>query len=885
MPSFVSPGVFPIEKDFSLYVPNLSTTIGGMVGTAQKGPLNSATLVTSALEFIQTFGEPDPSMFGPYAALQFLQEGSQLYYVRVAGPLAAEALYLLPSNDDADGAPALASSISGPFAVIPSTSDALVITELSYVSGLEVPTVRNITLGGRGVATTSVNAGGLGYRVADAGTITGGDSLGTYAVATITKSSFSITAVSTGGSSTGTFTIAGDHHLDFLAGELLTVSGSTNNNAVFTVVSAVYGIATVITVVETVGAVADGAMTGQVGVALTTTVGASGASYTVATGDATSATTGTGTGLTLNVLTLAARTAAQVVADAVATGGYSGWGVTVTNVGGLVTVTRKVASQQLGFQISGTANTLLQLTAAEVFGVEDMLLPATIIGSATAPFNIGSSDDTLTIKEIDYRTGVAVVTNRVFTLTHSATQTITQVVADINAAAESGDFFIYAADSGGALVISSPGLETDLFGLQVVASLAANELGLDTSYVHKGAKAKWLIQAASPGAWGNAISVTLAAGSLSGYKLTVKVAAVVVETFDNLSATPSDAAYVETMVNGSSAYITVTDNLLIGGPPATVADEPLTLGNDDLAGVSDASYEGIDSPPTGMQVFANPETININLLMIPGVSSAAVINAGIDLVTLRADAFYIVDSPFGLSAANVIKWHNGAAPYDDHQAFDSSYAAVYWPWLQVFDPVNNVKVWTPPSGNVARSYAFTDRTSETWFAPAGINRGRLVTPLQVEHSATKGERDALYGDGNAINPIIMVPQIGITIWGERTLQRAPTALDRVNVRRMMLFLEKSIARTCRSLVFEPNDPILWSQFVDLATPFCLMVQSRRGIVDFKIICDKTTNTPSAIDRNEMHGTILIKPTKTAEFIVITFALTAQGATFSEILGF
>src|ERR1017187_1953895 len=147
MPSFVSPGVFPIEKDFSLYVPNLSTTIGGMVGTSQKGPLNVATLVTSALQFIQTFGEPDPSMFGPYAALQFLQEGSQLYYVRVAGPAASQAMYMLPSAEDASGdTAATLVSASGPFTFVGAASDTLVIAELSWVGGTEVETARTVAL-------------------------------------------------------------------------------------------------------------------------------------------------------------------------------------------------------------------------------------------------------------------------------------------------------------------------------------------------------------------------------------------------------------------------------------------------------------------------------------------------------------------------------------------------------------------------------------------------------------------------------------------------------------------------------------------------------------------------------------------------------------------
>lgn len=739
MATFVSPGVYVIEQDFSLYLPNLSTTILGMVGTAQKGPLNEAVQITSAIEFVQTFGEPSPSMFGPYAALQFLQEGQAMYYCRVAGPAVSGALFQIVS-DETGGTDVAASVESASETFDTSVHHTLTVTEIDYSSGAYVTTVRTITL--------TANA------------------------------------------------------------------------------------------------------------------------------------------------TLSAATA---LSDITGTGGYSGFNFTAALDGNKVKLTHKVKSNQKGLLIGGDAASDLGFDAIEHYGSDIKDLPATLSASQSAPYNITSSNDTLVINEVDKRSGLpATVTPRTVTLSHGATQSAQDIANDITTAARVGSWNILAYASGASFVIASTPIENELFGLAIdVSSTARTVLGLDATETFFGAKAKWLVQALTPGAWGNDISVVLGAGSLGGtFKLDVYFDSVKVESFDKLSATPTDSNFVEKMVNGSSNYITVTDNPALGAPPkltlTAVPGDFLFLGNDDLTGVTDSQYIGEIDPSgaaTGLQVFSNPEVINVNLIAVPGVSSGATINAEIDLCVERGDCMALIDPPFGLSSQNVIKWHNGQAPYDDHQAFDSSYAALYWPWVQIFDPVNNQKVFTPPSGHVGRIYAFTDRTTETWFAPAGTQRGHIIPALKVEHSATRGERDLMYGNGNAINPIINIPQTGIVVWGQRTLQRAPTARDRVNVRRLLLYMEKVVSTASQFLVFEPNDDILWGQFVDLVTPFCDSVKARRGLYDFAVRCDKTTNPPDAIDRNEMHGFILLKPTKTAEQIIVTFTLTTTGANFSEISSF
>jgi phage tail sheath protein FI len=286
---------------------------------------------------------------------------------------------------------------------------------------------------------------------------------------------------------------------------------------------------------------------------------------------------------------------------------------------------------------------------------------------------------------------------------------------------------------------------------------------------------------------------------------------------------------------------------------------------------------------TGLQLFRNPEERDINLLATPGISDASVINEMINICETRADCMCIVDPPKGLNSQQVVDWHNGVGVYADHQAFNSSYAALYWPWLQIYDSVNKVDIWTPPSGHVAGAYAFNDYNAEAWYAPAGLNRGHLTVPKKAEAKPSLGERDLLYGNGNAVNPIATFVQQGINIWGQRTLQRKSSALDRVGVRRLMLYLEKVIATATRYLLFQPNNANTWTQFIDLVTPVLDGVQSRQGLTGFQVRCDATTNTADVIENNQMNALIFIKPTKTVEMIQLTMVLTAQGASFSEIV--
>lgn len=299
----------------------------------------------------------------------------------------------------------------------------------------------------------------------------------------------------------------------------------------------------------------------------------------------------------------------------------------------------------------------------------------------------------------------------------------------------------------------------------------------------------------------------------------------------------------------------------------------------------DRSVIGNPALETGIFAFANPEVYDITLLIIPGASSGAVIGQGLQMCERRGDMMMIIDPPFGLRAQQVVDWHNGILYSDLAQAINSSYGALYHPWLKIYDQFNGDYIFIPPSGHVSQVYAKTEQTTEQWFAPAGLTRGKLLTPIDTEVDLTQGERDLLYGYGNAVNPIVNFPQDGIVVWGQRTLQRKQSALDRVNVRMLLIFIKKNATRFLRTFVFEPNDRITRAQVTTISNTFLADIQARRGLYAFNVVCDERNNTPERIDRNELHVAYFLKPVRAAEFIVLNLVVLRTGASFGadEIL--
>jgi len=278
----------------------------------------------------------------------------------------------------------------------------------------------------------------------------------------------------------------------------------------------------------------------------------------------------------------------------------------------------------------------------------------------------------------------------------------------------------------------------------------------------------------------------------------------------------------------------------------------------------------------------NSEVYNFNLVAAPGSAASSVQNEVQNLCETRHDCFGIIDAaPFGYGLGVKDNLNHVSEINTMNENLNSSYVGTYWPWLQDYDADNKQYVWLPPSIYALTQMVYTDNVADPWYAAAGLSRGK-VTALDVEYSPTRAERDILYGDTNIINPIVKFVGEGIAIWGQKTAQRTKSALDRINIRRLMIYAEKLIARMARGFLFEQNDAANWAAFARQANAILEPIRQRRGLSQYSVVCDATTNTSDLVNQNIMAGKIFVQPTKTIEFIEVEFTINAAGdVEFSE----
>jgi len=394
----------------------------------------------------------------------------------------------------------------------------------------------------------------------------------------------------------------------------------------------------------------------------------------------------------------------------------------------------------------------------------------------------------------------------------------------------------------------------------------------------------------SSGSWANSIKVVVANSAISGrYNILILDGTATVEAFSNLligSAHASDPNYITNRITATASdYVTV--NVLDDTQTDLKTGTYSFSGGDDGAPASTSDIIGsVGSPPvvpaSGLQIFRNPEAIDLNIIAVPGSTSKFVIAELLDIAATRADAMSFLTVPYGKSVQEAVDWHNGLGGGSDDPtgALDSSYAALFYPWVQVFDSYANSSIWISPEGAATQCLAYTDSVAAPWYSIAGPTRGKLLGVTDIEYSPTQGERDYMVGPGNNVNCLINGPE-GFELWTQKTLQRAATDLDRINVRRLLLYLRKVIATGSRILVHEPNDAVTWRRFVDLTEPVLRDVTSRRGLMASKVICDETTNTALWRSRKTMRGLVLVQPTEVAEIIQIEFVALPQGASIAE----
>ena len=367
---------------------------------------------------------------------------------------------------------------------------------------------------------------------------------------------------------------------------------------------------------------------------------------------------------------------------------------------------------------------------------------------------------------------------------------------------------------------------------------------------------------------------------LSVWDNTQTTSEIPIETWEDLVLNDVNSnRYIVNKVNSNYVEFEIdprTDNLTT---PLMQTVFTLTGGDSDEGTIS------VENAIESLKQYEDVDTYDINLIAcsdFPGDKS--LINYLLNMAqNIRGDCFTIVDPPKNLTVQQVVDWHNGGGTFTDENSLNSSFGALYYPWIQVADTYSESYVWVPPSVKVLSAYAYNDNVSYSWYAPAGLNRGQLYNVMKVERRLTIGDRDLLYATGtNCVNPICDFAGDGIVIYGQKTLQRKTSALNRVNVMRMLIYVTKTLATSVKYLLFEPNDPITWAQFRNLVSPVVEYVRQNRGLDEYKVLCDETTNTSSMLDDNTMCAQVWLKPVKAAEKIVADYIITNTGADLTSV---
>lgn len=380
---------------------------------------------------------------------------------------------------------------------------------------------------------------------------------------------------------------------------------------------------------------------------------------------------------------------------------------------------------------------------------------------------------------------------------------------------------------------------------------------------------------------------TGAAGSTDGFHLSTNASTITGTTYQTTSYDLEGQTGVDNIltninyrkftlsVGGGFDGWDIYRNVRTYGDAYILGKSTYTNGNSNNGGVFNPTIGNSDyyAYQQGIDTFANPEAVDVNIFATPGINfydHSSLTSYAIDMIEEdRADSLYVMSSPNLTTADEVIDAL-------DSVSIDSNYSATYWPWIQVRDADNATQLYVPPTGEVLRNIALTDNVSFPWFAVAGYSRG-LVNSIKAYKKLTLDERDDLYK--NRINPIATFADTGTIIWGNKTLQVRESALDRINVRRLLLRARKLISAVAIRLLFEQNDEQVRNEFLRLVNPILEAIKRERGLYEFRVT---VSNDPEDIDANTLRGKIYIKPTRSLEFIDVEFIITPTGASFDNI---
>jgi phage tail sheath protein FI len=333
-------------------------------------------------------------------------------------------------------------------------------------------------------------------------------------------------------------------------------------------------------------------------------------------------------------------------------------------------------------------------------------------------------------------------------------------------------------------------------------------------------------------------------------------------TYLNSNGTISNASYTGSLpANGNGSFGSATGTIA-----ANVGASMYDLITTTTQGLAGSDYDDM------ITLFANKDLLQFNLLFTPGLlhsKHSSQVNTIIANTQNRGDNLYVLDL---IDYSSTV-----AATVTQASGINNSFAATYWPWVKILDPSTGKQIWSPASTVIPGVYAFNDKIAAPWFAPAGINRGGLSTVLRAEQLLNQANKDILYS--NNINPLATLPKNGVVVFGQKTLQKEASALDRVNVRRLLLELKTYIRQIADTVLFEQNTISTRNSFLAKVTPYLENIQQKQGLYAFKVVMDESNNGPAVIDQNQLIGQIYVQPTRTAEFISLDFILLPTGAEF------
>jgi len=880
MTTFISPGVYTLEQDLSQYVSNLSSTIVAMVGTSDMGPTETPTLVTSASQYVSLFGQPNPNHYLGYAALSYLEQGNQLYVTRVAPSDASVAKLTVPL-------PASYTPYSGNWTLSSNTATTATFTVSNSTGAtganqlVVLPTTPPVTLSGFDFTDTTNVAAINGKVGSDLSSFISSGLVNSYVVGR----SFTVNTGYGKGSSVPVTNLA----VDDLADLYLTVDATKFNSfnspilatatgSFLCTTKAVSGAIAAETVV--IGSTSNGTTTGTLSLVLTTT-GTPNATPTL-------------TNINSYVSVASPNVTITIPMFYTGTGGTGT--ITAANAANnalsISAVLNGIISAFAGGSSSLTGNlaTAYPLCAATFDGVTGLGYINPVTGASAGLSSATVQSDGLTI----VLAGITLGASSTFSYGTNAgpfvSTTNMQITGTFSLNLSRPTWVMNAAGSSFVptfLKFSSLG-EADFSNVAITVDLNLNNVDAsdEQQYV------------VSLYTRGTGLSISPSSVYQSDFVLT-----------EQYTGTPD---VLQSTINSSSAYVSLkidyatvdtlnyTSGVITNGTPSDNLTPSFGLFTDAsglgvITGAVNTTSSNIAYPSyaaflengstgtivdnytiigdaadkTGIYSVSDPEAIDINLLVVPGWSAdPAVAAAMISLCQNRSDCMCILDTPYGLSVQEAINYRNNVL------VSGSNYAAVYYPWVQVVDSVNKVNLFVPPSGMVSAQYAYNDSVGAVYTAPAGRNRGNLLNATAVERILNQGDRDAL--TLAQINPIYSEAGYGIYIRGQMTLQRATTALNRVNVRRLLLYLRKVISTASKYFEFEPGDSVTALRLKQLAESTLQAQQNLGAIRNFTVDVGSDVNTSQVLENNELVMSISIVPTKTAEIIVEVFNILPQG---------